>query len=204
MMMQIKDAILFLSSVRGVIKDIKNAANTVAVVSLGFLKITTNKKLNELQEKIGTLENKVNSGFPQLKSLILSYSEIKTSVAIARALADKMAELAAIAPSVIPSSTVVFVNQAPIEFNQVVTKLHELPGLDTSEAGELFGKLDNIEKLLMRLQYIVDQGGMSNIENKSSDVTRIFREISNNYAGIEAKLAKLINQKILSGFDSNS
>ncbi|MDZ8056355.1 MAG: hypothetical protein RMX68_002325 [Aulosira sp. ZfuVER01] len=202
-MMQIKDAILLLSSLREVIKDIKNAANTVAVLSLGFFKITTNKKLTELQDKIVTLENKVNSGFPQLKSLILSYSEIKTSVAIARALADKMAELAAVAPAVIPSSTVVFANQAPIERNQVLTKLNELPGLDTSEAGELFGKLDNIENLLTRLQYIVDQGGMQNIQNKSSDVIRIFREVSNNYASIEAKLAKLINQKILRGFDFN-
>ncbi|MEH2439794.1 hypothetical protein [Nostoc sp.] len=202
-MMQIKDVILFLSSVRLVIKDIKTGLNTVSIISLGFLKITTNKKLVELQDKVATLEHKVNSGFPQLKSLILSYSEIKTSVAIARALADKMAEISAVAPTVIPYSTLVFANQAPIECNQVLTKLNELPGLETSEAGELFGKLDNIERLLTRLQYIVDQGGMQNIQNNSADVVRIFREISQNYAGIEGKLAKLINNKILNGFDHN-
>ncbi|MDJ0771948.1 MAG: hypothetical protein QNJ49_00765 [Mastigocoleus sp. MO_167.B18] len=202
-MMKLKDVILFLSSVKTIIKDIKTATNTVAVLSLGFLKITTDKRLSELQDKVANLEQKVNSGFPQLKSLILSYSEIKTSVAIARALADKMAELAAVAPDVIPSSTVVFANQAAIERNQVVTKLNELPGLETSEAGELFGKLENIERLLTRLQFIVDQGGVSNIQRNSNDVVRIFREISQNYAGIETKLAQLINNKILSGFDHN-
>ncbi|MEH2446476.1 MAG: hypothetical protein V7K18_12030 [Nostoc sp.] len=66
-MMQIKDVILFISSVKTVIKDIKTGLNTVSILSLGFLKITTNKKLVELQDKVATLEHKVNSGFPQLK-----------------------------------------------------------------------------------------------------------------------------------------
>ncbi|RCJ27697.1 hypothetical protein A6S26_35030 [Nostoc sp. ATCC 43529] len=162
------------------------------VLSAGFLQ-RRQDKLNELKDKIASLENQVTKGFPGLAQLLRSYSLILSEVKVVKAISDKASELITTVPDKAPLYTGIFINQIEATHGQIGFGIGQLPDVDNREAGELKGKLDSIRDLIRDIKK----------ENDIQDIKRIFDNISTQYTDVQAILSRLV-ERILSSFELKS
>ena len=214
------------SSVTGVVKGIKTVTASIEELkpdcNIGLFQSTKGKladlkaKLNNTQGKVDTLEKtvlelettvsllkqKVNTEFPQLKSLVVSYSEVKKDVAVAGALANKAAEIIRIKPDIAPIYIFSLSTPTRSEHTRITANLENLPAIDTEAFGVIREKLMRIGILIRDMERMCTlQRDISNSDINANRVAEIFQEVFENYAGIETKLSELLNRKILKDFD---
>jgi len=171
--------------------------------------ISSETQVKELKQEIDNLENivvslkqKISVEFPELKRLILSYSEVRKDVAVASAIANKAGEIIKLRQDLVHVYTIPLTMTTRVTHTQILVNIKTLPLVDTEVVGVINEKLSRIENLIRDLERmntprVVSQKTDVNIEG----IAEIFQQISENYAGIESKLSELLNRKILEGFD---
>lgn len=158
------------------------------------------EEISHLENTVNSLKQKVNTKFPELKQLIISYSEIRKDVAIAGAIANKAGEIVKIRPDI--ASIYIFSLTVPTrsEYTRIVANFETLPSIDTEVIGVIREKLARIGLLIRDLERMnVNQ--QENQDINADKVADLFQEISESYASMETKLSELLNRKILIGFD---
>lgn len=162
---------------------------------------TLEEAVNSLQGTVNSLKQKVNTELPALKQLILSYSEVRKDAAVAGAIANKAGEIIKLAPSVAGLYVVALASTTRTAHTQINININALPALDVAVLGEINEKLRRVEYRIRDLEKITVQGGSQGVDTNTLEVANIFQEISENYAGVEHKLAELLNKKILKDLD---
>lgn len=192
--MEIKEIFSIVESISKGIETCKSASN---MIPKSLFMPRAKKNIQELeteliliQGKIDTLEEKFNTGFPELSRLVRSYSRLISDVRIAGALSDKAAELYGIAPQVAPVFTSMFANDRQNDYARISSSISQIPELDVSEKGKLE------ERLVIIRDYIRD---LKNSEQSDvKNIKRLLDSISTQYADIESILSKLLERILLS------
>lgn len=158
------------------------------------------QEISNLENTVASLKQKINTEFPELKRLVISYSEIRKDVAIAGAISNKAGEIIKIRPDI--ASIYIFSLTVPTrgEHTRIVSNFEVLPSIDTEVVGVIREKLTRIGILIRDLERMsTPQRNNQNLDpNRAAE---IFQEIFENYASIETRLSELLNRRILKDFD---
>ncbi|MEH1830394.1 MAG: hypothetical protein V7L22_34495 [Nostoc sp.] len=176
-----------IASIIKTIGDIKSILDAVGAANI----FQRQNKLNELRDKITSLEKQVNSGFPTLAQLLRSYSLILSDVKVVTAISNKASELIATVPDKGLLYTGIFINQIEANHGQINFGVSQLPPLDVREGGELSGKLNSIRDLIRDIK-------------RETDIQIIkitFDNISTQYIDFQLILSRLV-ERILSSLES--
>jgi chromosome segregation ATPase len=161
-----------------------------------------NKKIDELENTVVSLKHKISIEFPELKRLILSYSEVRKDVAVAAAIANKAGEIIKLRQDIVHVYVLPLTMTTRAGHTQISINMKTLPSVDTEVVGVINEKLNRVEILIRDLEKMSTPDNVSQRTNVNVvGISEIFQEVSENYAGIETRLSELLNKKILEGFD---
>ena len=167
-----------IASIIKTIGDIKSILDAVGAANM----FQRQNKLNELRDKITSLERQVNTGFPTLAQLLRSYSLILSDVKVVTAISNKASELIATAPDEALLYTGIFINQIEANHGQINFGISQLPPLNVREAGELSGRLNSIRDLIRDIKR----------ENDIQSIKRTFDNISTQYTDVQSIISRLV------------
>ncbi|MEH2305004.1 hypothetical protein [Nostoc sp.] len=178
-----------LASIIKTIGDIKSILDAVGAANM----LQRQNRLNELKDKITSLEQQVNTGFPTLTQLLRSYSSVLSDVKVVTAISNKASELIAIAPDKALLYKETFINQIEVNHAQINSGISQLPPLNVREAGELSGKLNSIRDVIRDIKR----------ENDIQSIKRTFENLSTQYTDVQSILSRLV-EIILSSLESRN
>jgi len=160
------------------------------------------KEIDDLENTIISLKHKISFEFPELKRLILSYSEVRKDVAVAAAIANKAGEIIKLRQDIAHVYVLPLAMTTRVGHTQISVNMKTLPSVDTEVVGVINEKLNRVEVLIRDLERMSTPDNVSQRTNANiAAIAEIFQEVSENYAGVETRLSELLNRKILEGFD---
>ncbi len=197
------------------IQELKSACNVSWLQSTksklddlkGKLEISENSLKNlkqetdSLEKLVIELKQKISTEFPELKRLIVSYSDVRRDVAVAGAIANKAGEIIKLRQDIAHYYILPLTMTTRAEHTQIKTNIKTLPQIDTEVVGVISEKLDRIEILIRDLEKMNTPNSVSQKSANIDGIANIFQEVSEYYAGVEIKLHELLNRKILQNFD---
>lgn len=189
--MEANSALAVISSIATAIKETKSILDKIPITLL-----PSNKgKLEQAQDSLSRIDEKVKLELPRLANLIRVYSQTLSKVRVAKATSDKVYEITGTTD--LTSAIPTFISFTETEFSGISYSIEELPQLDVSERGALDEKLRNIDRHIQSLKNL----GLKGIsQNEIHSFRENFSRISTDYSDMERILAKFLN-KILDGFD---
>lgn len=188
-----------LALVPKVVKSIQTIKETCDSLNAGFLPTNTKRK-KELQQHIQELEEKIQSGFPVLASLVSSYGTVAADVKVAKALSDKNHEIIGLVNN--PHFLTVFFVRIPGEMERDCTNvekgINNLPEINNVELGHAKRLLISIKQDLDRLKQSIptDLEGATEQEVKQSKETprRLIGDIASKYSDLDGILTSLLKR----------
>ncbi|HAC63793.1 MAG TPA: hypothetical protein DCF68_09700 [Cyanothece sp. UBA12306] len=189
--MTINSSIEIITSIAETLTDVKSIFDKIPV---NLFLPPNKKKLTDLKDKISLLENKINTGFPKLASLIRFYSRLISDVRIAGALSDKMAELYGLVPE-IGTYTTTFTSSLQSDYSRISSSINQINSLDVEEKGSLDRILVEIRDQIQNLKRVST--------NEHEKIKEILQKISTQYSDMESILSSLL-EKILASFNQLS
>lgn len=160
------------------------------------------KEIDELEKTVVSLKQKISIEFPELKRLILSYSEVRKDVAVAAAIANKAGEIIKLRQDIAYVYILPLTMTTRVGHTQISINMKTLPLVDTEVVGAINEKLNRIE---IRIRDLERMNTPDNISQRTDvnviEIAEIFQEVSENYSGVEIRLSELLNRRILEGFD---
>jgi len=158
--------------------------------------------IDSLGHTITFLKATISTEFPELKRLILSYSEMRKDVAVEGAIANKAGEIIKLRQDIAYIYIMPLTVVSRSGHTRILVNIKTLPSIDTEVVGVINEKLSRIENLIRDLERINTPRSVSQETGVDIEgIAEIFQQVSESYAGIEAKLSELLNRKILQNFD---
>jgi uncharacterized coiled-coil DUF342 family protein len=199
----------------GSIQELKSTCNVSWLQSTksklddlkGKLEISENsiknlkQETDSLEKLVIELKQKISTEFPELKRLIVSYSDVRRDVAVAGAIANKAGEIIKLRQDIAYYYILPLTMTTRSGHTQIKTNIKTLPPVDTEVVGVISEKLDRIEILIRDLEKMNTPNSVLQKSANIDGIANIFQEVSEHYAGVETKLHELLNRKILQNFD---
>ncbi len=192
--MEIKETLALVPTVVSSLKTIKETCDSLNV---GFLP-QNRQKLKDLQQQVKELEERVQSGFPQLASLTKSYADVSASVRVAKALSDKNHELLGFSQDIKLTYSLLIRIPGEMESNcaEVEKRMTNLPEINTTELGEAKEKIANIRIYLDRLKQVtqVNLAEEEEVNKSKEEARRLTGDIASQYNYLDGTLSRLLNR----------
>lgn len=191
--MEIKETLALVPTVIGSLKTIKETCDSL---NAGFLP-KNRQKLKDLQQQVKELEERVQSGFPQLASLTKGYADVSASVRVAKALSDKNHELLGFLQDTKFAYSLLIRIPGEMENNcaEVEKRITNLPETNTTELGEANKTIATIRRDLDRLKQVTRIGlSEAEVSKSKEEARRLTGDIASQYSELDAILSSLLNR----------
>jgi hypothetical protein len=188
--------ITLISNLSGSIQELKSIYEFIAPIKNTLLNPGQRRKITEWEEVITSTDNQLQelrSCVTDLSKLVMAYSSLIGDVRGAGASSDKFSELIELQPDLLLNLKTFFANKIRDEYSRVVSGIPTLPKPDGTESAK---KVGNLEIISRNLRDLMGQLRDSN-SSDSHRVLEISKQISSQYADMEATLSELLREILL-------
>lgn len=191
--MEIKETLALVPTVVGSLKTIKEICDNL---NPGVLP-KNRRNLKNLKQQVKELEERVQTGFPQLASLTKGYADVSASVRVAKALSDKNHELLGFLQDTKFVYSLLIRIPGEMESNcaEVEKRITNLPETNTIELGQAKRTIATIRRDLDRLKQFtrIDPSEVK-VNQSKEEARRLTGDIANQYSELDAILSSLLNR----------
>ena len=191
--MEIKETLALVPTVVGSLKTIKEICDNL---NPGVLP-KNRRKLKNLKQQVKELEERVQTGFPQLASLTKGYADVSASVRVAKALSDKNHELLGFLHDTKFVYSLLIRIPGEMESNcaEVEKRITNLPETNTIELGQAKRTIATIRRDLDRLKQFtrIDPSEVK-VNQSKEEARRLTGDIATQYSELDAILSSLLNR----------